>query len=269
MGSPEASRSGLLSILILAMSGGAAGQDVQRDSLADPEIVIPAGTVLAVSMTTYINTRSSQVGDSFYAETIHPIWMNQHLVIPAGSTIRGTVTEVIRPGKIKGRGRVAIRIDNVVLPNGVSRNLIASFRGIHGPGAEKLDRSRESVEMDSSKGGDVGVLAGTTTQGTIIGALVDYGHGTGAAIGAGAGAAAGLATILFTRGPDLVLAPGTEFELELKQPVRFAYGEIGAGADQPYTPRRYLNRQRPDRQVRPPSFTSGLRFLIPWFGPWF
>ena len=268
MRSPVTLKSSLPAILILAVCFRAAAQEPQTDSPAGPEILIPAGTVLAISMTTYINTRSSQVGDSFYSDTIHPIWINQQVVIPAGSTVRGTVTEVVRPGKIKGKGRVSVRIDNVILPNGVTRNIIASFRGIHGPGAEKLDRSRESVEMDSSKGADAGVLVGTTTQGTIIGALVDHDHGTGAAIGAGIGAAAGLVTVLFSRGPDLVLAPGTEFELELKQPVRFAYGEIIPGYNQPYTPRRYVNRQGPDRQVRPPSFTDGLRFFIPWFGPW-
>jgi type IV secretion system protein VirB10 len=233
----------------------------------DPEITIPAGTVIPISLTTFLNTRSSQPGDTFHAETVYPVWINQMLVIPRGTLVRGTVTEVVRPGRVKGKGRLAIRIDSVILANGVTRNLIASFRGIHGPGAEKLDRSHESVEMDSSKGADVGVMAGTTGQGAIIGAIAD--RGTGAAIGAGAGATAGLLTVLFSRGPDLVLEPGTEFDIELKQPVRFAYGEIGANTDQSYRPRRYTARPRSDRQIRPPSFSPGLRFLIPWFGPWF
>ncbi len=233
----------------------------------DPEITIPAGTVIPISLTSFLNTRSSQPGDTFHAETVYPVWINQTLVIPRGTLVRGTVTEVVRPGRVKGRGRLAIRIDSVILANGVTRNLVASFRGIHGPGAEKLDRSQESVEMDSSKGADVGVMAGTTGQGAMLGAIAD--RGTGAAIGAGAGAAAGLLTVLFSRGPDLVLEPGIEFDIELKQPVRFAYGEVGAVSDQSYRPRRYTARPRPDRQVRPPSFSPGLRFFIPWFGPWF
>ncbi len=242
-------------------------QDTRPYDPQDPEITIPAGTVIPISLSTYLNTRNSQPGDAFHAETVFPVWINQTLVIPRGTLVRGTVTEVVRPGRVKGKGRLAIRIDSVILANGVSRSLVASFRGIHGPGAEKLDRSRESVEMDSSRGADVGVMAGTTGQGAIIGAIAD--RGTGAAIGAGAGAAAGLLTVLFSRGPDLVLAPGTEFDIELKQPVRFAYGEIGYNTDQPYRPRRYTARPSPDRQIRPPSFSPGLRFLIPWFGPWF
>ena len=42
----------------------------------------------------------------------------------------------------------------------------------------------------------------------------------GAAIGAGAGAAAALAGVLFTRGPEAVLAKGTTIEMILDRQVR-------------------------------------------------
>jgi hypothetical protein len=51
-------------------------------------------------------------------------------------------------------------------------------------------------------------------------------RGTGAVIGGGVGVAAGLATVLFTRGRELVLNPGTQFDLELKKPLKFAYNEL-------------------------------------------
>ena len=35
-----------------------------------------------------------------------------------------------------------------------------------------------------------------------------------------------IAMVLFSRGKDLVLSPGTQFDLQLKQPLKFAYGEI-------------------------------------------
>ena len=47
-----------------------------------------------------------------------------------------------------------------------------------------------------------------------------------AGIGAGAGAAAGLAIILLSRDRNLVLEPGVQLDLELRQPLRFAYGEV-------------------------------------------
>jgi hypothetical protein len=48
----------------------------------------------------------------------------------------------------------------------------------------------------------------------------------GAGIGAAAGAVAGLAGILGTRGPDVVLPPGTTMELVLDRDLRFTEGEL-------------------------------------------
>jgi type IV secretion system protein VirB10 len=263
---PVLHATGLFLGVVLCLAS-APGQEPPADQGNDPEVVVPAGTLLPVTLTSFLNTRSSQVGDAFYAETIHPIFVNQRLVIPRGALVRGTVTEVTRPGKVKGKGRLAVRFDSVQLPNGVSRPLIASLRSIHGPGVEKLDRTRESVEMDSSKGEDAGAIASTTAQGAMIGAISD--GWTGVGYGAGAGAAAGLVATLFVRGPELVLQPGTGFDLELKQPVRFAGGELDLSSGQPYTPRRYTSSPARFQRDRPPSYRRGYRPFIPWLGPWY
>ncbi len=225
---------------VLAMSAGVSQEPTQpaqptqqaqpaqpaqppQEILPGAEVVVPEGTVIPIVLTEYLNTQSSQAGDIVYADTTYPVWIQQRLVIPKGSTIRGTLTDVVRPGKIKGKGRIAVRFDDILLPNGVRRELVATFRGMHGPGDETLDRKSESVKGGSNKGDDVGTVVGTTSTGAIIGALI--GHGKGAAIGAGAGAAGGIATLLFSRGRDLVLNPGTRFDLELLKPMKFAYNE--------------------------------------------
>ncbi len=50
--------------------------------------------------------------------------------------------------------------------------------------------------------------------------------GMGAGIGAAAGAAAGLMGVLFTRGPDAVLAKGTTLEMVLDRQVTFDETEL-------------------------------------------
>jgi len=194
-------------------------------------ITVPEGTVVPISVTDYLNTRSTRAGDVFYAETVYPIWINRTLVIPKGSNIRGTVTEVVRPGRIKGKGRLTVRFDDVLLPNGVKTSLSAVFRGIHGPGDEKIDRRSESMEGGgSSPVEDVETIIGTTSTGmllgTVIGGVGKGNVGKGAAIGAAAGAAAGITQALFTRGRDLVITPGTRFDLEIKLPIEFALNEL-------------------------------------------
>jgi len=217
----------LLMFILSAITG--AGQQNDQAVLSDG-ITVPYGTVIPIALADYLNTRNSQAGDVFYAETVYPIWVQQTLIIPKGSNIRGTVTDVVRPGRIKGKGRLTVRFDDVLLPNGVRHPLIAAFRGIHGPGEETVDRRSESVEGGGgSTVEDIETVIGTTASGTMLGTIVGVGAGnigTGAAVGAGIGAAAGLAQVLFSRGRDLVINPGTRLDLEIKRPMTFALNEL-------------------------------------------
>jgi type IV secretion system protein VirB10 len=241
------------------------GQHPADAAQPDPELEVPAGTDIPIALTTYLNSRSSQVGDSFYAETVYPIWIQQRMVIPRGSVVKGTVTDVERPGRIKGKGRLAIRLDSILLPNGVRRDLNAAFKGIHGPGTEKLDRQTEMVEIDSTVGTDTKTVAGTTATGAVIGAMADHSL-KGAGIGAGVGGAAGIAAVFLSRGRDLVLSPGTQFDIELRQPIRFAYGELDFRPADLNNSRRYTPNRPPiqhNRQSR--SWLRGFgRWGIPW-----
>ncbi len=245
----------VLLISALNLTAAAAQESTEQDP-AEPLITVPEGTILPIALTAYLNTRNSQAGDIAYAETIYPIWIQQRLVIPKGSIIRGTITEVVRPGKVKGKGRLAVRFDDILLPNGIRRDIIASLRGIHGPGDEKVDRNSESVSTDGSTAADAEMVVATTSQGAVIGAIA--GRGSGAAIGAGAGAAAGIVTMLFMRGRDLVLSPGTQFDLELRKPIRFAYNEID------FTNAQLNSLQRP---VQPPQAQPPVR-RRPYGGIW-
>ncbi len=244
------------------MSQSPQGQQNVREAQAmDPEIVVPDGTVISVVLNSFLNSKSTQVGDSFYADVVYPIWLNQRLVIPKGSTIRGTVTEVVRPGRVKGKGRIAVRFDDILLPNGVKRTLNATFKGIHGPGSEKIDRKTETVDAGSSKGQDTGTVVGTAGEGAIIGAL--SAGGKGAAIGSGAGAAVGLATVLFSRGKDLLLEPGTQFDLELKQPLKFVDNELDFTNAELNSVRTTRPRPASTRTNRP-GYRPRFGLPIPW-----
>jgi len=208
---------------ILAASGiwAEAIQEPGRESQPE-EIIVPEGTVIPIVLTAYLNTNSTQIGDTVYAETAYPIWIQQRLVIPKGSSIRGTVTSVVRPGKIMGKGQLAIRFDDILLPNGVKHELIAAFRSIHSQGGEKINSKTETVSSgNKSNPGEIKTVISTAGEGAIIGSVVS--KGKGAAIGGGAGAAGGIITMIMSRDRNLVLSPGTLFDLELKRPLKFAY----------------------------------------------
>ena len=233
--------------LISAVTLSLAAQNQPKEA-QDFEITVPTGTVIPIVLTAYLNTKSSQIGDTFYADTTYPVWIQQRLAIPKGSTVRGTVTEIVRPGRVKGKGRIAVRFDDILLPNGIKRELAASFRVIHGSGDETFNKKAESVSAGASKGDDARTIRDDTLTGAAAGSIGGVISGTGnygkaVGIGAGAGAAAGVATILLSRGKDLVLGPGTQFDLELQKPITFSFNELD------FTDSQLSNAQRDIRSV--------------------
>jgi len=198
---------------------------------AAPSYVIQPGTHIPLSMINSVNTKNSQPGDRIYLQTVFPILAGGKIVIPPGSYVEGTITEVKRPGRVKGRGMLYVRFDSLTLSNGVTRDFRARVGSLDGRGDEKLEKSEGKVVSESGKSTDAKTIGVTTASGGLIGAGLGGenggGHmGEGAAIGAGAGAAAGIMIALLTRGPDASLPKGSTIEMVLDRPISFTPDEL-------------------------------------------
>jgi type IV secretion system protein VirB10 len=193
------------------------------------KIVVPGDTTIPMILMNTINTKSAFVGQAIYCESIYPITVGNHIIIPKGSSIRGTVTEVIRPGRVKGRAQIGLRFDELILPNGTTRHLRATLAGFGSAGDDKFKPKEGQIEGGGSKGKDAETVARTTIPGAEMGTIVGAAKGVpleGLGIGSAIGAATGVAIILATRGKDIVLPHGTSLDLELSQPVTFAREEV-------------------------------------------
>ncbi len=193
------------------------------------KIVVAADTTIPMILMNTINTKSAFVGQAIYCESIYPITVGNHIIIPKGSSVRGTVTQVIRPGHVKGRAQLGLRFDELILPNGTTRHLRATLAGFGSAGDEKFKPKEGQVEGGGSKGNDAETVARTTIPGAEIGTIVGAAKGApleGLGIGSAAGAATGLVWILATRGKEVVLPHGTSLELQLSQPVTFDREEV-------------------------------------------
>jgi hypothetical protein len=179
-----------------------------------PPVVVPAGTVIPITLTAQISTKHSKDGDGIYGKTAFPITVDNKIVIPEGSFVKGRITEVKRPGRVKGKGELTLNFQTLVLPSGITVPLYTSLRGAGGAGERK---GEATVEGDSSKGDDAKTVGTAGAEGGLIGVIA--GRGKGAAVGGAGGAAVGAATVLLTRGKDLVLEPGTTIEMVLDRPV--------------------------------------------------
>jgi len=209
-------------------------QEAPPASRAD--YVVEPGTKIPLALINTISTKHSSPGDRVYLETAFPILANGRIVIPVGSYVAGTVTQIKKPGRMKGRGELYVRFDSLTLPNGVTRDFRARLGGVDGQTTGELDKSEGKVRSEGNKAGDMRTVAEVAGAGASIGMIAGNAAGNtamGAGLGAAAGAAAGLIGVLATRGPDAVLARGATVEMVLDRPVSFSENDVNFGNYQP------------------------------------
>lgn len=240
----------LITVVVLAMAGLPTPAEEPSGTVAG-EIVVPAGSHIVFALNTFISTKYSKAGDMFHGQVTFPVAVNNRIIIPAGSYVRGTIMEAKRAGRLKGKANLVLRFESVMLPNGVTKELNADLSGLSAPsGTAMLKPETEQVEGEASKGEDAGTIVGAGTTGAGIGAIggIPNNVGKGVAIGAGAGALAGLATVLLTRGKDIELDPSTEFDLVLKRPLIFLEKELDLSNALPSFPRNTTSAPRGEQK---------------------
>lgn len=227
----------------------------KRQETAPPgSFVIEPGTRILLNMINSISTKTASVGDRIYLETAFPVLSNGKVVIPQGSWVQGTVTQVKRPGRVKGKGELYVRFDSLTLPNGVTRDFRVRIGAMDGRSTEDVDREEGKIKAPGNKKGDATTVAETAGAGAGIGTIagVASGHrGMGAGIGGAAGAAAGLAGVLLSRGPDATLTKGTTMEMVLDRPLSFRESELDFSHVVPHAALSDGGPQQPQPSSRP------------------
>ncbi len=187
------------------------------------KIDIPSGTRIGVILENGISTSSAKPGDSVYFRTSFPITINNKVVVPVGSYLRGEVTDAKRPGRVKGKGELRLRLNTLIFPNGYTVDMNAEPRSTDSASETKTD-SEGKITGPGGKGKDATTIATTTATGAGIGAIA--GGGKGAGIGAGIGGVAGLAAVLLSRGPDAQLPRGSSMDLVLEHDLTLDADQI-------------------------------------------
>ncbi|MCL6480560.1 MAG: hypothetical protein K6U02_02425 [Firmicutes bacterium] len=187
------------------------------ESKSGEKIVVPAGTRLALILHNSVSTRQARSGLAVYLETTFPVVQNGRILIPAGSYVSGEIVEAKRPGRVKGRAELMIRLNTLVLPNGYSVDFNAVPENA-GTGGNESVNSEGTIKGDTDKSADVATVVTTTALGLGIGSATTL-SGKGAAVGAAAGAGVGLLAVLASRGPEAELPRGSTIEAVLTRPL--------------------------------------------------
>jgi hypothetical protein len=183
---------GALLVPFLLAACGAGGKTVS----------VPAGTSMVVTLQTPLSTETSTEGQTFAAEITEPIVVDGKTVVEPGTTVRGEVSAMQKPGTIEGGAELTLDFQEIVTTDGEAHGFTA-------------DPIKLTAKSDTKS--DVERVAGTTVAGAVIGGLANGGHGAvvGGLIGAGAGGVWAVAT----RGDQIVLDVGQQFLVQLREPA--------------------------------------------------
>lgn len=234
----------LAAVLILLPSLSLAqSKPANRAKPAEPqpgdEIIVPASTQIPLALTSAISSRTAYAGEPIYCQTVYPIDINNRIVIPVGTYVKGTITEVVRAGHIHRRSRMGLRFDSMILPGGFSKVFTGTLAGFAGNGQEEFNKTESKIKGAGDKGKDAETIAISGAEGAGIGSIagISSGHsGVGAAAGGVGGAIAGTVFVLASRGKDIMLPAGTNLQLELTRPLVFYRYQIDSPSSVPSGP---------------------------------
>lgn len=159
---------------------------------------IPAGQELDVRLQTPLSSETATAEQRFEAVTAVDVTQNGAVFIPAGSVVRGVVTDVKRPGRIDRVGSLTLSFDQITV-RGRSYPIRAMATQIFESGGIRQEA------------GTAGVGAGA---GAILGGLI--GGVKGAVLGAVIGAGGAIAA---TEGKDVNLPAGSIIRLRMDSAV--------------------------------------------------
>ena len=162
---------------------------------------VPSGTAMTVTLADAISTDGNKEGDNFTAHLSQPIVVNGKVVADKGDRVSGHIKKLEEPGKVKGRARLELVLDEIR----TSRD------------AYKLSTEPFIAVAQDSHSRDAAEIAGGAAVGAAIGAIA--GGGKGAAIGAVIGGGTGTTAVLLTKGAQLRLEPETKINFVLSRDV--------------------------------------------------
>jgi len=188
----------------VATSGAAtATPAVPAPQPAYREVTIPSGTVLPVDLETAVGSDISRVEEPVSGRLRRAVSVGGAAVLPAGTVVSGHVTAAARPGKVKGRGMIAMRFTQIDPPGATGRTAMSTAT---------ISRLAPATKKD-----DAVKIGAPAAAGAVIGGIL--GGKGGAAKGAAIGGGAGTGYVLSTRGKEVRLGKGADLAVRLTAPL--------------------------------------------------
>jgi hypothetical protein len=143
--------------------------------------------VLTVKLSQPIGSKTSHTGDKIEATLAQPVVVHGKVVVPAGASVYGTITQAEPAGRFKGGAVLSASLNELMVNGNLYKISTRDFS------KESKGKGKRTAAMIGGGGG----------AGALIGGLA--GGGKGAAIGALVGAGGGTAVAATTGDRDITL----------------------------------------------------------------
>jgi hypothetical protein len=154
-------------------------------------LTLPSGSAMEVSLGTPLTSETASVGTSWSGTVRNALMLNGQTVVPAGSSVTGTVTSV----------KAARRGDRAMLDLGLATVTVDGRR-------YEVRGGMESVIAGSTRARNLGAIGAATVAGAVVGHQIETSD-KGTIIGAVLGGATATAVVSQTDGYQVVLKAGT------------------------------------------------------------
>lgn len=88
-----------------------------------PTIIVPAGTKVALALTSPIWARSANVGDTIHSATSFPVAISNEMAIPPGTYVEGKIDTLKPPGWFSNHAEFQLHFTKLVFANGYTVEL--------------------------------------------------------------------------------------------------------------------------------------------------
>ncbi|MGD1081039.1 MAG: hypothetical protein ABR881_22190 [Candidatus Sulfotelmatobacter sp.] len=105
-------------------------ESVQPEALINVGAPPPAGSSVHARLLTPLNSSTSHKGDAVEALITEPLVASDHLILPEGSVIRGSVMQVQPARRLARNGQLRILFHEVAPPNGLEQKVVTSLEGV-------------------------------------------------------------------------------------------------------------------------------------------
>ncbi|MBX9939136.1 MAG: S-layer homology domain-containing protein [Candidatus Obscuribacterales bacterium] len=251
-------------------------QQPPQQPLSGRVVMVGAGTQLPGTLRNSLDSGSTQVGEPVEATLTAPVYSGGVEVIPAGSRVLGSVTNVVSSRRFRfgANGRIDMRFNMVETPDGRRFPLSASVNDtqlklVGGSTAGRVGKGALTTAVGAGSGAALG-----TALGAIVGATsngqVGKATGMGAVFGTAIGGGLGLVGAGVRKGSEVIIKAGTPMPIQLDESMQVTTGgggaPIGGQFQQPFQQPQYQQPQFQQPQYQQPQYQQP-QYQQPQFQP--